>query len=176
VAERLRKLLERPLDPRAGRAVIVLAAAIFAGLALLGMLAGTAPDRPGRSSGTRPAPKPVGRPVEPKEAPRPLPARPPAPLRHAGHPRQDPQDRRGSAAARRAERELSAHRALQHVPYHRGGLAITLVGARGERAVLRVSAPTLATARQGWRRFLRRYHDDDSAYLPRFEVRGGAGG
>jgi hypothetical protein len=89
---------------------------------------------------------------------------------------QDPQDNRGSAAARRADHELDRHRALQHIPFHHGAVAITLVGAKGPRAVLRVSAPTLAAARGGWRSFLRRYHDEGAAYLPRFRVSGGSNG
>ena len=89
---------------------------------------------------------------------------------------QDPQDRRGSALARRSGRELASHRALQHVPYRREAVSIALVGARGTRAVLRVSAPTLTAARRSWRSFLRRYRDSGRAYLPRFDVRRGIGG
>jgi hypothetical protein len=90
--------------------------------------------------------------------------------------RQDPQDRPGSAAARRTSRALRTHRALQHVPYRRGEVAIALVGARNGQAVLRVSAPNIAAARRGWRAYLRRYRDDGRAYLPRFRGPGDARG
>jgi hypothetical protein len=172
VVERLRALAERPLDPRAGRAVIVLAAAIFAGLALLVMLAGATHDRAPRERGDRVAhPAPAG--PLPRQAP--LTAFPRqlrgVSARRRGRPMQDPQDRHGSAAARRAMRELSSHRALQHVPYRHGVLSIVLIGARGRRALLEVSAPTLAAASRGWRRFLRRYGDAGRTYLPLFRDR-----
>lgn len=172
MVERLRALAERPLDPRAARAVVVLAAAIFAGLAVLVALAGS---ELGRAPHARQAPAARSAPAAPPPPSRvAFPAKPRAarPRPHR-HPAQDPQDRRGSAAARRAKRELADHRALQHVPYHQGGVAITLVGAAGNKAILRVSAPTLPAARRGWRAFLRRYGDPGSAYLPRFEARGG---
>jgi hypothetical protein len=85
-------------------------------------------------------------------------------------PRQDPQDRPGTVAHRRAVVELASHRALQHVPWRSGGVAIGLVGADGRRAVLLVSGPDLAAARRGYRRFLRRYDDRGRSYLPRFRV------
>jgi hypothetical protein len=85
--------------------------------------------------------------------------------------RQDPQDRPGTFAHRRAGRELATHRALQHVPWRRGDVTVELVGARDGRAVLRVEAPGIATARRGYHVFLRRFHDDGRAYLPRFATR-----
>jgi hypothetical protein len=89
--------------------------------------------------------------------------------------RQRPTDRipRTSRAAPPPAEQLAlrSHQALQHVPYRRGELAITLVGARGHRALLRVSAPTLSSARHGWRAFLRRYHDRGEAYIARFVAR-----
>jgi hypothetical protein len=170
----VRALLERPLDPRAARVIVVLACAVSGGFAALALLAGTeqAAPRPALNGtalttpvqGTSAAPS-----VEP-------PVRSRLASRHKEHLAQDPQDRRGSAAARRAGRELADHRALQNVPYRAGRVAIALVGARGARAVLRVSAPTLGVARRGWRAFLRRYHDTGNAYVARFEVGGGAGG
>jgi hypothetical protein len=63
---------------------------------------------------------------------------------------------------------------LQHVPYRRGALSIELIGVRGGRAALQVSASTLGEARRGWQRFLRRYGDTGRAYAPRFEGDEGA--
>jgi hypothetical protein len=161
MADRLRAFLDHPLDPSAARAILVLASAIMLGLAALFVLAGSGGERP-TSREIRPAASPSvpATPVEEVEdeaAEHRPPARP-----------QDPQDVEGSAAARRAARALRSHRALQHVPYRRGELAITLVGARGDRAVLWVSAPSLSSARRGWRAFLRRYHDRGEAYIARF--------
>lgn len=83
--------------------------------------------------------------------------------------REDPQDQPGTKAAKRAARALKAHRALQHVPYRRGGVTIRLTGALTDgKAVLTVTAVTLHQARVGYRRFLARYHDSGRAYRPRF--------
>lgn len=166
--DRLRALLDRPLDPAVARAVVALAAAIFAGFALVVLLGGLDGERakdPTILAPLRPAAKSrrVATPFAPPES------RHPAQGRRGS---QDPQDRPGSRAARRAVRELRAHRALQHVPFRRGRLRIDLVGARGSRAVLAVSAPTRAEARDGYRRFLRRYRDDGRAYAARFRARG----
>jgi hypothetical protein len=167
MVDRLRALLDRPLDPSAARAILVLASAILLGLAALFALAGGEPDRPTSQEDWPPAassPVPVA-PVEVEgEA---AGHRPPAR-------RQDPQDIEGSAAARRVGRALRSHRALQHVPYMQGGVTIALVGARGSRAVLRVSAPTIPSARRGWRRFLRRDRDSGRAYVPVFKAAGNA--
>jgi hypothetical protein len=165
MADRLRAFLDRPLDPSAARAILALASAIMLGLAALFVLAGSEPDRP-TSQEARPAAASPSAPVAPveeveAEAVGHRPSRP-----------QDPQDVEGSAAARRAARALRSHRALQHVPYKRGELAITLVGARGDRAVLRVSAPNLSAARRGWRAFLRRYHDQGETYIARLVASG----
>jgi hypothetical protein len=172
VVERLRALLERPLDPAVARAVLVLACSLTVGFAALGV---TGSDRAAAPRQRQPA---AGRPAgaapsgsEPARAP--LPERPGA---HPTDPRQDPQDRPGSAAERRARHELMSHRALQHVPYRRGDVAITLVGARGPRAVLRVQARTATAAHRGWRAFLRRYHDLGRTYLPIFRSKGGSRG
>jgi len=90
--------------------------------------------------------------------------------------KQDPQDHRGTAAAKRAAQALAAHRALQHVPYRDGDVTIRLTGAlRDGKAVLTVTAPTLKDARAGYRRFLARYHDAGRAYRPRFVASGEAG-
>jgi hypothetical protein len=164
----LRLLLDRPLDPSVARAVTVLASAIFLGVAALFVLS----DQEHRST------PPVAR------VPALLQPRTSQPSVAATVPRgrssrfrltkhQDPQDIEGSRAARRAGRTLRAHRALQHVPYRSGGLAIDLVGARGARAVVRVSAPTLTEARARWRRFLRHYRDAGRAYLPLFRAQEG---
>jgi hypothetical protein len=164
MVDRLRALLDRPLDPRAGRAIVVLATAISLGFAGLVVLAGAADH--GSSSVSVVARGGV-RTVPGSEA-KALPIEASAP-REAHH-RQDPQDDRESAAGRRAESALRSHRALQHVPFHGGGIAVALVGARHGRAVLVVSAPTVASARRGWRRFLRRFGDAGSAYVPIFKA------
>jgi len=168
MADRLRALLDRPLDPGAARAVLAFASAILLGLAALFVLAAShgdsaaAPERPAPAAS---APGPAA-PVEVAED------------EPAAHLRQDPQDIAGSPAARRAARALRSHRALQHVPYRDGEIRIALVGARGSRAVLRVAASSEDAARRGWRRFLRRYRDSGRAYLPIFQAsssaRGGA--
>jgi len=172
VLERFRLFLERPLDPSAGRAILVLAAGILLGLALLFVLAGSGSGRradpPARVTG-RAALAP---------APEPSPARRPAtehPSRERSLPRQDPQDRRGRAAERASE-QLRTHRALQHLPYREGELTIRLAGARQGKALLRVCAASVSAARRGWRRFLRRYGDAGRAYIPLFEARGGRNG
>jgi hypothetical protein len=165
MADRLRAFLDRPLDPSAARAIVAFASAILLGLAALFVLAGSEAERPisqaGRPAASPSVPATAIEEVEGEAVEHRPPARP-----------QDPQDVEGSAAARRAARALRSHRALQHVPYRRGELAITLVGTRGVRAVLRVSALNLSSARRGWRAFLRRYHDRGEAYIARFVARG----
>lgn len=161
MVDRLRALLEEPLDPRLGRAVVVLASAILLGLAALFILAARQPETSTRVE-EPPAVRSTSGSTAADLAPAPTPETPAPPHR------QDPQDQEGSAAARRAARALASHRALQHVPYRSGGLTVELVGARGHRAVLRVSAGTARAARREWRRFLRRYRDSGRAYLPIF--------
>jgi hypothetical protein len=166
MADRLRAFLDRPLDPSAARAIVAFASAILLGLATLFILAGSKPERPASQAG-RPAVASPSAPIAPVEEVE------DEAVEHRPSARpQDPQDVEGSAAARRAARALRSHRALQYVPYRGGELAITLVGARGDRAVLRVSAPSLSSARRGWRAFLRRYHDRGQAYIARFVARG----
>lgn len=168
MADRLRALLDRPLDPGAARAVLVFASAILLGVAALFVLAARQgdPTRPERPAPAASAPRPAA-PVEVEGGDEP-----------AAHLRQDPQDVAGSAPARRAARALRSHRALQHVPYRDGEVRIALVGARGSRAVLRVTASTERSARRGWHRFLRRFRDSGQAYVPVFRAsstaRGGA--
>jgi len=160
MVDRFRALLDEPLEPRVGRAVVAFASAIMLGFAALFVLAASEPE------GARVAePSPVHS-EAPATAPDPAPARsePVPPPRR----RQDPQDQEGSAASRRAERALGSRRALQHVPYRSGRLTVELVGARGNRAVLRIGASTVRAAREGWHRFLRRYHDSGRAYVPVF--------
>jgi hypothetical protein len=169
MADRLRALLDRPLDPSAARAILVLASAILVGLAALFVLAAREPDAPSISTQERPSS--IG--LRPSSI---------VPVDASGDqgddlrssPRQDPQDVAGSAAARRASRALRSHRALQHVPYRDGEIEIALVGARGSRAVLRVSAATVRAGRRGWGQFLRRYSDLGRAYVPVFKA--GTGG
>jgi hypothetical protein len=168
MADRLRALLDRSLDPSAARAIVALASVILLGFAALFALGGGEPG-PASSGDDRPPAAPSPAPVAPREEVRDEAPGPRQPTR-----RQDPQDIEGSAAARRATRALRSHRALQHVPYRDGGVRITLVGARGSRAVLRVSAATVAAARRGWRRFLRRFRDSGRAYAPVFRASGRA--
>jgi hypothetical protein len=167
MADRLRALLDRPLDPSAARAILIFASAIlvgFAGLFVLAAGQSDVPTPPKHPSRVVASPSPgaaihavEGNLGEGQAAPR----------------RQDPQDVEGSIAARRADRALRSHRALQHVPYRSEGLTVDLVGAHGRRAVLRIKAATVQAARRGWRDFLRRYHDSGRAYLPIFQSRSG---
>jgi len=173
MVDRLRALLDRALDPCAARAILILASAILTGVAALFVLAAGQPARPSSpdhpaSSASSPdpaTPAASAGAIEDDQAARPSAPRP-----------QDPQDIEGSAAARRATRALRSHRALQHVPYRDGELRVNLVGARGRRAVLRVSGPTVQEARRGWRRFLRRYRDSGRTYVPVFTASGGGNG
>lgn len=168
MVDRLRVLLDHPLEPSVARAIVVLSGAILLGLAALFVLGIGESET---SVGTK----------EPKTAP-PVSGSAsadlePAPVEESAFPRyrQDPQDQPGSPAARRADRALASHRALQHVPYRRGDLRIELVGARGDRAVLRITAGTARAARRGWRSFLRLHRDRGRAYIPLFRVAGAAG-
>lgn len=165
MADRLRALLDHPLDPNSARAILVLASGIFLGLTALFVVAASQPDPPTPRNDVAPssgsAPPASINPVD--EFGGQAPAAP-----SASDLRQDPQDVKGSRAARRANRALRSHQALQHVPYRRGNLTISLVGAEGHRAVLRVSGPTRTAARRGWRAFLRRFHDRGEAYIARF--------
>lgn len=168
--DRLRILLDRPLDPVVGRAVLVFSAAVFLGFATLVVVA-----RFEQGGGGAPARAHLRR--TPKASVAITASPPPKQSARAAEPRpQDPQDRRGTAAARRAGRELRAHAALQHVPYRDGGLAIDLVGARDGKAILSVTAATRPAAVRGWRSFLRRFHDAGRSYRRRFKVRGGLRG
>lgn len=170
--ERLRALAEEPLDPEVLRTAVALAGSILIGLAAFLALALGVPGPEAESRGggapagmgaVRALPSSVGYPRGGR-----------TPLRSGR--RQDPQDIVGSPAAQRASRALRSVRALQHVPYRRGALAIELVGARGSRAVLRVSALTIPVARREWRRFLRRYRDSGRAYVPLFRAGEGRDG
>jgi hypothetical protein len=132
--DRLRLLLDRPLDPRAGRAVVVIASAILLGYTAVFALGAGEPDPAAVSHGKGRAP--ITRPSAPIAPVVDQDRREPRPAVR----RQDPQDVKGTAAARRADRTLRSHRALQHVPYRAGRVVIALVGARGIRAVLRITA------------------------------------
>jgi hypothetical protein len=165
--DRLRLLLDRPLDPPIARAVAVLAVAVLLGFAAVVVLGASEHQH------SAPSPEPVVR----GSAVASIPDAPASEGDSSGsrrppcRRRQDPQDATGSAAATRAAEESRSHRALQHVPYRQGTVAIKLVGARRGRALLRVSAPTVAIARRGWRAFLRRFDDDGRSYLPIFKAR-----
>ncbi|MBS1845673.1 MAG: hypothetical protein JST53_14750 [Actinobacteria bacterium] len=161
---RLRVLLERPLDPEVARQVVLLAMVVTVGLACL-VAASVRED--GQAAGDHPATAPTEGVGQPERA-APRPAGPSGAAR-----RQDPQDRPGTSAHGRAERELETHRALQHVPWRHGGVSVTLVGARDGRAVLEVRAPSTAAARRGWAWFLRRFDDPGRAYLPRLRAESG---
>lgn len=157
MVERLRALLGRPMDPALSRAVVLLACSMSAGLAVLVVLGSLGHSAPS--------------PVTEDRVPGQLRSAPTGPATESLRPtiaRQDPQDRPGSPAAGRARRELATHRALQHVPWRDGGVAIDLVGASGGQAVLMVKAPSISAARRGYRVFLRRFRDDGHSYLPRF--------
>jgi hypothetical protein len=170
VAERLRALLERPLDPGLARAAVLLALAASTGFAVLVLLGAVGRDAPHSSTppaaGADHSPRPAV-PIGPRSASG----------EHGdvaeGRARsvagQDRQDHPGTEAHRRALRESGRHRALQHVPYRQGAVTITLVGARGPRAILSVDAPTVALGRRGYRSFLRRFNDRGDAYVPTFE-------
>ncbi len=162
--ERLRALLERPLDPALSRAMLALALAVGTGFAIVVLLAGSGiyPGT-GRSRAVRPAP-----PRE-EQTVRAHPVPVPGPGEVAG---QDAQDRRSTAPHRRATREVAEHRALQHVPYEEGTVSVKLVGVLRGRAVLEVEGPSIGAAHRGWRRFLLRFDDHGGAYVPRFEAIG----
>lgn len=159
MVDRLRVLLDRPLDPRVGRAIVVLAAAITLGFAALVVFGLGAEAR--RPATDHREPRPVRTAAGSRSV---MSVKGPADRRR----QQDPQDVPGSPAMGRARQALRSHRALQLVPYRRGHLRIALVGSRDGRAVLRVSALTVAQARTGWRVFLRRADDRGRAYLPLF--------
>jgi hypothetical protein len=157
VVERIRALLEAPLDPAVSRSTVVLAMAAGIGFAIFALLGGVGGRPTGRIKATQSA-----------GAPRLSITRSTAPASPAASVAdQDPEDRPGTVAHVREAREVSRHRGLQHVPYSAGGVSIELVGAWRGRAVLRVEAPTVAAARRGWREFLRRYDDAGTAYIPR---------
>jgi hypothetical protein len=171
VAERLRALLERPLDPTLARAVVLLALAASTGFAVLVLLGAVGRDAP------HPSTSPVAGADRPSSPAIPVGPRSTsgenAPAEGRGHrvAGQDRQDHPGTEAHRRALRESARHRALQHVPYRQGAVAITLVGARGPRAILSIDAPTVALGRRSYHRFLHRFGDPGAAYLPRFADR-----
>jgi hypothetical protein len=158
VLDRFLDFLYAPLSGRAARAVLILTALVCHGYVLMTLLSIAAGGEAQPGAEQHAARR------------RAVPVRPAGSERDPGvaHPRQDPQDRLGSASARAARGELRTHRALQHVPYRGAGVTITLVGARDGRALLRVRGGDLATERRGWRGFLRRFGDDGSAYVAVF--------
>ena len=171
--DRLRFLLDRPLDPQAARAVVVLATAILLGFGAVFVL-GASRVQPSAAA----VPPAVGASTAPRRSVERRPGRalldPRRPARRRHRRRQDPQDEQGSTAAARAARALRSHRALQHVPYRQGGLGVRLVGAQGGRAVLAVSAPSicrrpprLAAVPAALPRLRR-------SYVPRFSAAGGS--
>jgi hypothetical protein len=178
VIDLIRNLLDRPLDPRLARAVVMLAITVtfaFAMLVTFGVIAGSVPSEV-EDRGNRATRAPSTPPTESAEAPRGE-SEEGASTRPGDRPRpeQDPQDRPGTEDYRRGREELRAHRALQHLPYERGGVAIVLAGADRGRAVVRVTAGTVGRAKQEWRAFLARYRDGGEAYEPRFAARSKVG-
>lgn len=162
MAERLRTLLERPLDPSVARAMPVLALAVSIGFAAVALMGGV---------GSRPVAVPAEHRVAATPTVGAIPRRIPLPrLRIAG---QDAQDRPRTDAHERAVREADDHRALQHVPWRQGGVSVEMIGAEDDKAVLAVEAPDLRAARRGWIRFLHRFRDDGRSYLPRFRATDG---
>jgi hypothetical protein len=158
LVDRFLDFLYAPLSGRAAKAILILTAAVCHGYVLLTLLSIAA----GQDSHPRTERHDSGHSIAPVVSPQ------PGGEPHAPRPRQDPQDRPGSVAARAARGELRTHRALQHVPYRKAGVTITLIGARHGRALLSVRGGDLSTERQGWQRFLRRFGDDGTAYIPRF--------
>jgi hypothetical protein len=169
VPERLRAFVEHPLGPGAARAVVVLASAVLLGFASVAVLgAGVERDAPST---------PSHRVARNPRSSAPASRRPGSSRSFAELPRrQDPQDRPTSPAGRRARQELRTHRALQHLPFRHGRVAIGLVGAEHRKAVVRVTAPTVGAARGAWAAFLQRYADPGTAYRVRFEARASGGG
>jgi hypothetical protein len=163
VTRRLRAAAERPLDPATGRIVAILGGAVCVGFAALGATGSPRSSARPAHAGVPAVAPPLRRTSVPG----------PSTRSARGRRTQDPQDRPGSPAARRADRELDAHRALQHVPWRHAGASIDLVGARGPKAVLEVRAASIDDARRGYWAFLRHFHDGGRAYLPRFRARGG---
>jgi hypothetical protein len=171
VIDRLRFLLDRPLDPAHARAVVVLATAVLVGFVAVFVLGAASSDRPAPAGPDAVAAQShPGRSFGDGE----VEAAPAAPST-TRRPGQDPQDEKGSPAAGRAAKAMRSHRALQHVPYRSGRFSVHLIGAHGGRAVLAVGAPTISAARRGWRGFLRRYRDSGRSYVPHF-IGGGEGG
>lgn len=162
--DRLRLLLDRPLDPVAAWAVVALASAALAGLGAVFVLGADESI----SSMTPLVHIADGRPPSFEAAGARLTEAPPVRLRQR---HDDPQDVKGTRPARYAAETLHSHLALQHVPYRHGTLTVRLVGARRGRAVLAVSALSIAAAREGWRRFLGTYHDPGHSYIPIFRRR-----
>jgi hypothetical protein len=171
VIDRLRFLLDRPLDPAPARAVVAFATAVLVGFVAVFVLGASSSDSPAPAG-----PEPVAAQPHPRRSFGDVEAEaaPTAPLTPR-RPEQDPQDDKGSPAAGRAAKAMRSHRALQHVPYRSVRFSIHLIGAHGGRAVLAVSAPTISAARRGWREFLRRYRDSGRSYATRF-MGGGADG
>ena len=170
----IRGLLDRPLDPRHARAIVAVASCLtlaFAGLVGFGVISGSRPTAHEGGDGTSDLAAPTappaaaidGSPGGSDEGP----DRPEARSKD----RQDPQDRHGSSAYRRARRTLREHRALQHLPFQGRGLSITLTGANRGRAIVRIVAATVPEAKRRWRRFLRRYSDAGGAYEAHFAAR-----
>jgi hypothetical protein len=171
VIDDLRAFLDRPLEPGVARAVLAIAATVTIGFLAVLALAGVGGRGDLSAAGERDAGRPSAPPASaPRAVIRPTPSGEPS-VAAATTPRQDPQDRRGTPAHRRAAKAAREHRALQHLPYRRGRLEIELVGAERARAILRVSAPTREGGKRGWRRFLRRFHDTGASYRPVFVAR-----
>ena len=171
MVDRLRALLDRPLDPRAGACGGRPRHRDPARLRSLFVLGG---ER-ARSCGSLSRATPSRAPPQPHLSLRLRPGRSVPPDRAAARPAladRTPRTRRAAPPRRRAARTLRSHRALQHVPYRRGesdGRA-----GRGARRAGGASSQRAdhSGARSGWQRFLRRYGDTGRAYVPLFTVGG----
>jgi hypothetical protein len=171
VIDLIRNLLDRPLDPRLARAVVLLAIAItfsFAILVAFGVIAGSVPSEDENRGEVLRAPS--APPAQQAGALGDARSGEAASVRRTAprRPRQDPQDRPGSEDYRRARKALRQHRALQHLPFERGKVAIVLAGADHGRALVRVTAATVGGAKRAWRAFLTHYRDDGRAYRASF--------
>jgi len=165
VSDRIRTLLAAlESSPRAR--TLTRAVALVAAVSVFALLTA----HPHHARVRHPAPRSA--PVHARQSPPAVPSTSPPVSTTPSLPPQDPQDQPGSESARRAHDAVARRPAFQHIPYDDGQLSITLVGETADgRPVLIVAASTVKQARDGWRRFLARYHDSGRTYTPRFDGR-----
>lgn len=165
--DRFRDALDRPLDRGPAQAIVALATVVTFAFGVLVVLGIVGHDQ---TSDPPVAGLPLVRPSAPADqtgVPEPV---APSTGGDAAVPSQDPQDRTGTGAYRRARRATDTHRAMQHLPYRIGRVTFALVGADEGRAVIRIAGPSSAVAHRAWGRFLHRFSDDGRAYETRFEA------